>query len=122
MRRAGHGLHPAGHDDVVLAQPDQLRRQRDGVQAGQAHLVHRHRGDAHADAGRHRGLPGGDLARARLQHLPHDHVLDLIRAHPRPVQGRGDRDPAQFAGRLAGEGSEQAAYRCPGRADNDRLT
>ena len=39
-----------------------------------------------------------------------------------PVQGRADRDAAQFAGRLAGEGSEQAAYRCPRRADYDRLT
>jgi len=36
--------------------------------------------------------------------------------------GAGDGDAAEFAGRLAGEGSEQAAYRCPRAADNDRLT
>ena len=46
----------------------------------------------------------------------------LFRAQARAVQGRGDRDAAEFAGRLTGEGSEQAAYRCPRRADNDRLT
>ena len=57
-----------------------------------------------------------------LQHLAHDHVLDLIRADPGPFQGRRDRHPAQIAGRLTGKGPEQTAYRCPRRADNDRLT
>ena len=122
VRRPGHGLHPARHHHVVLAQPDQLRRECDGVQAGQAHFVHRQRWNGHADARRDRGLPGGDLPGARLQHLAHDHVLHLVRGYLRAVEGGRDRDAAQVAGRLAGEGPEQAADRRPGAADDDRLT
>jgi hypothetical protein len=122
MGGAGHGLHPARHDHVVLTQPDQLRGDRDGVQAGQAHLVHRQRWNGHADAARHGGLPGGDLPGARLQHLPHDHVLHLVRADARALEGGRDGDAAQLAGRLAGEGPEQAANRCPCAAGDNRLT
>ena len=51
-------------------------------------------GHAHADAGRDGGLPGGDLPGARLQHLAHDHVLDLVRGDVRALQGAGDGDAA----------------------------
>ncbi len=71
---------------------------------------------------RHGGLPGGDLPGARLQHLPHDHVLHLVRADARALEGGRDGDAAQLAGRLAGEGPEQAADRCPCAADDNRLT
>ena len=74
------------------------------------------------DAGRDGGLPGRDLPGAGLQHLAHDHVLHLVRADSGPPQGPGDRDAAQFAGRLAGEGPQQAAHRCARAADDDRLT
>ncbi len=35
-------------------------------------------GTDHRDAAVGRGLAGGDLARARLQHLAHQHVVDLL--------------------------------------------
>ena len=35
------------------------------------------------------------LARARLQHLAHDHVVDLVAGHARPLQRRLDHDAAQ---------------------------
>ena len=82
VRGPGHGLHPAGHDHVVLAEPDRLGGQRNGVQAGQADLVDRQRRDRHRYAGRDRRLPRGDLARAGLQHLAHDDVVDLIGPDP----------------------------------------
>ena len=37
--RPRHVLHAAGHDDVRVARPDDLRRQRDGLQAGAAEHV-----------------------------------------------------------------------------------
>jgi len=43
-------------------------------------------GNVHTDAGGDRGLPGRDLAGARGEHLTHDHVLHLVRPHPRPFR------------------------------------
>ena len=37
-------------------------------------------GHRHRDAGLHRGLARGHLARAGLEHLAHDHVVDLLGA------------------------------------------
>ncbi len=47
----------------------------------------------HGDPGRGGGLAGGDLAGAGQEDLTHDHVVDLVRAGPRPLQGGayGDR-------------------------------
>ena len=57
---------------------DQLVGQRDRVEPGQADLVDRQRRHRHRDAGLDRGLAGGDLAGAGLQHLAHDHVVDRV--------------------------------------------
>ena len=84
VRGLGHRLHAAGDDDVELAGPDQLVGQRDRVDAGQAHLVDGQRRHGHRDAALDGRLAGRDLAGAGLQHLAHDHVLDLVRAPPRP--------------------------------------
>ena len=78
MRRVGHRLHAAGDDDVELAGADQLVGQRDRVEAGQADLVDRQRRHGHRDAALDRGLAGGDLPGAGLQHLAHDHVVDRV--------------------------------------------
>lgn len=43
----------------------------------------RNRGARPAD----RGLPGGDLADADLQHVPHDHVVELLACYPRRHSG-----------------------------------
>ena len=56
VRGARHRFHPAGHHDVELARPDELGGERDGVQAGQAHLVEGDRGHGHREAGRDRRL------------------------------------------------------------------
>ena len=79
-------------------------------------------GTSIGDAGRDGGLPGGDLPGAGLQHLAHDHVLDLVRADPGPVQGPGDGDAAQFGWPLAGRGSRAGGRPVSGAADDDRLT
>ena len=48
------------------------------LSARQADLVDRDGGDLLGDPGRDRGLAGGDLARPGLQHVAHDHVVDLV--------------------------------------------
>ena len=96
MRRVGHRLHAAGHHDVELAGADELVGQRDRVQAGQADLVDGQRGDGHRDAGLDGGLAGGDLARAGLEHLAHDHVLDLVAGDAGTLQRGLDRDAAEL--------------------------
>ena len=52
-------------------------RAADRAHAGGADLVDRLRGDLLRDAGVDLGLSRGDLALAGLEHLAHDHVLDL---------------------------------------------
>ena len=43
--RPAHALHAAGQDQVGVAGADGLGRQHDRLEAGAAHLVHRHRRD-----------------------------------------------------------------------------
>ena len=95
VRAVGHRLHAARDDDVELADADQLVRHRDGVQPRQAHLVDGQGGDVHRDAALDRGLPGGDLPGPGLDHVPHDHVVDLAAGDADLLQGRGDREPAE---------------------------
>ena len=120
VRGTGHGLHAAGHHDVHLAGADELVGQGDRVQSGQAHLVDRERRYAHGNARTDRGLAGRDLPGAGLQHLAHDHILDLLGAHPGAVKGRLDRDRAELRGREVLEGAEQPTHRGTGAVDDDR--
>jgi hypothetical protein len=119
VRGPGHRLHAAGHDDLELAGPDQLVGQRDGVQTGQTDLVDRDGRDVHRDAGLDRRLPGRNLADARLQHLAHDHVLDVGPGQAGPLDGAADRDPAQLGRRDRGERTVEAADRGSGPGDDD---
>jgi hypothetical protein len=70
-------------------------------------------------AGLDRGLPGGDLAGAGLQHLAHDHVVDLLGAHPGLLEGALDGDPAEVGTGEALERAEQAAHRRARARDDD---
>ena len=120
VRRVGHRLHAAGDDDVELAGPDELVGQRDRVEAGQADLVDRQRGHVHRDAALDRGLAGGDLAGAGLEHLAHDHVLDLVGRDARALERGLDRDAAEVGGGEVLERAEQPAHRGARSGDDDR--
>ena len=109
--RLGHRLHAAGHHDVGVARLHELVGQVDRVEAGQAHLVHGRRRDRHGDAGVDRGLAGGDLAGAGLEHLAHEHVVDLVGREAGPLEGGLDREPAEVRGVERGEGARQLADR-----------
>ena len=72
--------------------------QVDGVEAREAHLVDGGGGHGHGDAGVGRGLAGGDLAGAGLEHLAHEHVVDLLGATPGPLEGGLDGEAAEVGG------------------------
>src|SRR5262249_17170350 len=94
---------------------------RDRVESGEADLVDRDRGDGHRDPGRDRRLPGRDLPRAGLQHLSHDHVVDLAAGDACPVERGLDRDAAELGRTEAAERAEQPPDRRSGTAGNYRV-
>lgn len=55
---------------------------------------------------------------ARLEHLAHDHVLDLVAADAGPVQGGLDRDAAEVGRGEALQGAEETAHGRPGARDD----
>ena len=123
VRRLGHRLHAAGHHDVELPGPDQLRGQRDRVQPGQADLVDRERrapssGCPPATAACRDGIwpaPG-------LQHLAHDHVVDPVARHAGALQRRLDHDAAELRPAEAAQRAEQAPDGRSGPADDHRIS
>jgi hypothetical protein len=119
VRAARHGLHAARHDHVELAVADELVGHRDRVQPGQAHLVDRQRWYGHRDAALDGGLPGGDLTRSGLDHVTHDHVVDLVAADPGPGHGLLDGEAAQIHGREVLQRPGELADRGAGTADDD---
>jgi hypothetical protein len=119
VRGLGHRLHAARHDDLELAGADQLVGQRDGIQAREADLVDRQRRNIHGDAALDRGLPRGDLTGTGLDHLAHDHVVDLVGRDAGPLERGLDRDPAEVGGREVLERAEQAAHGGARTRDDD---
>jgi hypothetical protein len=118
VRGIGHRLHAAGDDDIELARRDELVCQGDRVKAGQADLVDGDGGHRHRDATFDRGLPSGDLTGAGLQHLAHDHVVDLVTGQPGPGQRGFDGDTAEVDRGEPGERAEELADRRAGAGDN----
>ena len=65
-----------------------------------------------------RGLAGGDLAGAGLEHLAHDHVVDLVAGDAGLLQRGLDRDAAEVGGGLVLEPPEQPADRRASAGDD----
>ncbi len=119
QRRLGHRLLAAGHDDGCLAEADQPRGIRDGDEARQADLVDGGGGHAPRDAGRDGGLLGGVLAGAGLEHLAHDHGVDVVGGDPGLLERAADRHGAELHRRLAREVAVDAGERGAGSGDDD---
>lgn len=111
VRCLAHRLLATGDDDLVLARPDQLVGEGDRVDARQAHLVQGQRGHVHRNTAGHCRLPSRDLARARGEHLPHDHVIDLLGRDATLLQRRLDREAAEVGPAEVLQPSEQPADR-----------
>src|SRR5919108_2914469 len=112
--RVRHRLHAAGHDDAVVAGADHLVGHLDSTDAGGTYLVDRVRADLDRQAGADGCLARRGLAGAALEHLPHDHVLDLVVLDPGAVECGPDGDGAEL-GRLPV--LETSAELPEGRAD-----
>jgi hypothetical protein len=121
VRGLRHRLLAAGDDDLVLAGADELVGERNGVQAGEAHLVDGERRNVQRDAALVRGLTRGDLAGAGLEHLAHDHVVDLVAAHPGLLEGALDGVATQVGSGLRLQTAEQAADGGARTGDDDGL-
>jgi cell division protease FtsH len=88
--RRAVATHEAGHGHLDLPGPDQLVRQGDRVQPGQADLVDGDRRDLLRDAALDGCLARGDLPGPALQDLAHDHIVDLARLDAGPANGFPD--------------------------------
>ena len=66
------------------------------------------------------GLAGGDLAGAGLEHLAHDHGVDLVGRDAGPFEGGGDGPPSEVGGRERREAARELADRRTRRRDDHR--
>jgi hypothetical protein len=57
---------------------------------------------------------------AGLQHLPHDHVVNLVWRHAGLLQGASDGNASEVGRRQVFEAAQQPPDRRPGSRDNDR--
>lgn len=118
--RVEHRLHATCHDGLELAEPDQLIRVGDRREAGQADIVERDRRNLRRDSSPDRGLARGDLANAGLEHVTHDDMIDLVGADARTIDGRPDRDRAEFDRRACPQHRSKLADRGSGGRNDDR--
>ena len=116
VRRVRHRLHAAGDDHLAVAGADHRVGDLDRADRGGADLVDRVGADLLRNPGADRGLPGGRLADAGLEHLAHDHVLDLVRleARARSSAARIAIAPSSVACR-SGEAAAELPERACGR-------
>src|SRR5207302_3014263 len=82
-------------------------------------LVDCHRARADRNAGADSGLPRRRLADRRLQHVAHDHLLDLVRTHPRVFQRAANSDRPELRRRHRRKRSLKRSDRRPCAAEND---
>src|SRR5438105_1804541 len=82
--RVRHRLHAARDDQLVVAGADHLVGDLDCADRRRADLVDRVGADLDRDPRADRRLARRGLARSRLEHLAHDHVLDLVGPEPGP--------------------------------------
>ena len=90
VRRVGHRLHPARHGELVFARDDRVGGVHDGPHARAADLVEGDARDGLGNTRAERGLPRRGLADARLEHVSHDHLLDVRRRDSRLLERAAD--------------------------------
>ena len=103
VRALAHALHAAGDDQRRIAGADRVAGLVDRLEARGAHLVERGRIGRGRDARGDRRLPGRRLARAGLDDLAHDDLVDRPRPRrrERSMAARIAVAPSCVAGRVA---------------------
>ena len=96
VRRVRHRLHPARHDELRVAGADHRVGDLDRADRRRAHLVDRVRRHLDRDPRTDCGLPRGRLPGAALQHLAHDHVVDVAARNAGALEARANRDRAEL--------------------------
>src|SRR4029079_10532424 len=81
-------------------------------------LVDGHSRDGWRESGLERGLTGRRLARAALQHVPHDHFLDVFGGHLRALQCFADGYAAELGRAEGRKGAEEFTDGRAGGADD----
>ena len=99
VRRGRHPLHPPGEHDVRITQNDRLRRKSNGLKTRPADLVDRGRRNGIWNARRNSSLPRRVHTQPGGQHVAHDHLIHLVRLHPRALQCLAQRDGPEFGRR-----------------------
>ena len=117
--RVGHRFHAAGDDDAVGAGEQAVMAEHGRLHRRAAHLVDGRAAGRQRQSGLQRGLPGGRLALAGLQHAAHQHLLDQLGGHAGTLDGGPDGDGAQVGGGQAGEAALEATHRRAGSGDDD---
>src|SRR5439155_22860932 len=118
--RVRHRFPPARHDDVEVPGTDHRVGDLDGAEGRGAHLVDRVGRHLLRQACADRRLARRGLARARLQDLAHDHVLDVAWSEPRTIERGANRDRAELGRLEAREPAAEPPERRPNRSDDDR--
>ncbi len=90
-----------------------------GLQAGAADFVNGGASHAQRQAGAQRGLAGGRLALAGLQHVAHDDFVDLLGLDAGAFDGGLDGDRAQLVRGQAGQVAQHAAHGRAGDGNDD---
>ena len=120
VRRVRHRLHATRDDDVVIAGSNHLVGDLHGADRRRADLVDRVRRNLDRQAGPDRRLASRSLARAALQDLAHDHVLDLVRLEADAVEDVPNHMRAELGRLVVLEAATELPKRGPDGGDDDR--
>jgi hypothetical protein len=119
VRGPAHALHPARGDDLGVSSLDRLSRKHDRLEPGPAHLVDGVRGDRVRQPREQGCLPGRVLADAGLDHVAHDHLIDLFGPDAGPLEGLGECDRPEPRGGDVGQFAEELADRGAGGGEEE---
>ena len=119
MGRVRHRLHPAGDDALLVARPDRLGGEHDRLEPRAAHLVDRDRRDRARKSRMDRRLACGRLPHPTLEHVAHDHFLDLPGVDGGAAHGLADHEGAELRRPERRETAEVLADRRADGADDD---
>ena len=122
VRRAGHRLDAAGHEDVAVADHDRVGGGVDGLQPGAAQPVDGLAGDLDRQPGQQRGHARHvAVVLARLVGAAEDHVLDARGIDARLVDGGPDDQRGQVVRAHRAQRAAVAADRRAHGADDPGL-